>query len=631
GGIATLQMAVLVSDAGFAPLTWGLYLLIGAALSGLGWRFDPLRPGTLVAAGLGLWLLVIWPDPEPGFYAMVAAGHVAIFALVPLAHHARGRAGLLDLAQLAAVSTIMAIAVYARFGRWDADTYEPLLALAIAALALIPAAAFALLWKRGEEGRTREVLSVLVPAAALAFGALLLVSPAWLAPAMALPVAIVLLWCEARRDAPALHAAAWAGAASGLIALAVTPDFPAEFTQLGDLARPVDPLRAVLRWAAAAAPFAALAIIARPAPSRAVAEVLGVVLGYGLLAQVLPSGALAWTAAAAAIGLFIALRQRIAAWVSALAIAAGWSLVPLAIWMTGGLLALAGEPFMVSAAAGPMDLALRIAPLIAGLAVVLAKGQDLRIEARAGVLAALGVIGTIAVHSLYKQVFAITSLFQFEHYGMGERSIWQAALVAAAYGTGQNLPAALRRPVSLGLAAAALAHFAVFTLLLHNPLWSVQHVGPTPVANWLTLAYLAAMASLWIARDHWPEAPPAARIATDAAMMGLIALLAFSLLRQMFAGSVLTSRGIDQTESLLISLLGIVLALAFLWWGSWRASRSWRIGSLVLMLVAVIKVFLIDAAGLEGLLRIASFMALGFSLIGIGWVYTRQLSRTRSG
>ena len=56
------------------------------------------------------------------------------------------------------------------------------------------------------------------------------------------------------------------------------------------------------------------------------------------------------------------------------------------------------------------------------------------------------------------------------------------------------------------------------------------------------------------------------------------------------------------------------------------SKRSWRIGSLVLMLAAVIKVFLVDAAGLEGLLRVASFMALGFSLIGIGWVYTRQLT-----
>jgi uncharacterized membrane protein len=46
---------------------------------------------------------------------------------------------------------------------------------------------------------------------------------------------------------------------------------------------------------------------------------------------------------------------------------------------------------------------------------------------------------------------------------------------------------------------------------------------------------------------------------------------------------------------------------------------------LVLMLGAVGKVFLFDAAGLDGLLRIASFAALGFSLIGVGWLYSRYL------
>ena len=73
-----------------------------------------------------------------------------------------------------------------------------------------------------------------------------------------------------------------------------------------------------------------------------------------------------------------------------------------------------------------------------------------------------------------------------------------------------------------------------------------------------------------------------------------------------------------------------MLALGFLAWGSVKHTRSWRIGSLVLMLVAVAKVFLIDAAGLDGLLRIASFMALGFSLIGIGWFYSKQLTRDRT-
>ncbi len=43
------------------------------------------------------------------------------------------------------------------------------------------------------------------------------------------------------------------------------------------------------------------------------------------------------------------------------------------------------------------------------------------------------------------------------------------------------------------------------------------------------------------------------------------------------------------------------------------------------MIAAVGKVFMFDASGLEGLTRIASFFALGVSLIGIGWLYARHL------
>jgi uncharacterized membrane protein len=69
----------------------------------------------------------------------------------------------------------------------------------------------------------------------------------------------------------------------------------------------------------------------------------------------------------------------------------------------------------------------------------------------------------------------------------------------------------------------------------------------------------------------------------------------------------------------------IALAIGYLVWGIRSGQRAWRIGSLLLMLVAVAKVFLLDASGLEGLLRIVSFLALGFSLIGIGWLYSRYL------
>jgi uncharacterized membrane protein len=69
--------------------------------------------------------------------------------------------------------------------------------------------------------------------------------------------------------------------------------------------------------------------------------------------------------------------------------------------------------------------------------------------------------------------------------------------------------------------------------------------------------------------------------------------------------------------------LTILLAIAFLLWGIRKGLRDWRLTSLVLMLGVAGKVFLMDASGLQGLLRIASFLALGFSLIGIGWLHNR--------
>jgi uncharacterized membrane protein len=82
-------------------------------------------------------------------------------------------------------------------------------------------------------------------------------------------------------------------------------------------------------------------------------------------------------------------------------------------------------------------------------------------------------------------------------------------------------------------------------------------------------------------------------------------------------------------EDILRSILAIALAVGFLLWGIARQQRDWRIASLALMLAAVGKVFLFDASGLEGVTRIASFVALGLSLIGIGWLYARYVGADR--
>jgi uncharacterized membrane protein len=44
---------------------------------------------------------------------------------------------------------------------------------------------------------------------------------------------------------------------------------------------------------------------------------------------------------------------------------------------------------------------------------------------------------------------------------------------------------------------------------------------------------------------------------------------------------------------------------------------------MVLVCIVVAKVFLIDMAGLQGLLRVVSFLGLGAALLGLGYAYRR--------
>ncbi len=72
-------------------------------------------------------------------------------------------------------------------------------------------------------------------------------------------------------------------------------------------------------------------------------------------------------------------------------------------------------------------------------------------------------------------------------------------------------------------------------------------------------------------------------------------------------------------------LLGIMLFLVGLGFNS----RSFRLGSMFVIVVTVLKVFLIDMSALEGLLRALSFVGLGAVLMGMGFVYQRYLVPTK--
>ncbi|MGD0722792.1 MAG: DUF2339 domain-containing protein, partial [Roseiarcus sp.] len=73
------------------------------------------------------------------------------------------------------------------------------------------------------------------------------------------------------------------------------------------------------------------------------------------------------------------------------------------------------------------------------------------------------------------------------------------------------------------------------------------------------------------------------------------------------------------------SALWLTLGLLALAYGVVARSKPARLASAALVALTVLKVFLLDLAGLEGVLRALSFLGLGGALIGIGLVYQKLI------
>jgi uncharacterized membrane protein len=626
---AAAQMAALVATGGFTLLHWGLFGLISIAIVWLSRREEAFERLPAVGVALALLLLGVWPDAAPAHFALVLIAAALVYGGSALQALWRPKGGLVEAGQIAALSLGGTFLAALHFHRTDGTADLALAGTALAAAAF-PAAAALLGWRQPER-KDDARFSLLVATAAL----LAAVAASFAIPIATLPLALaaiagaLLLLGLAAEDAR-LEPAAWAGAAAATACFAGAPGFEVEAQRLIGLGQPVGTMMALLRWAGLACAALVFARFARLEGARDGAQAAAAAFAYGAAAQIVPADHVSLVAPAALLALAFAGRafaaeRLLPAMTVALAVALGWAALPLLQWSGAALPSLAGDPLLAFELPALRDTLQRLlAPALLIAAAAWAARRHVGPEAKRAAVAAALVLGSVAVHSLFKRVFGLETV-DFVGQGLAERSLWEALLLgaaAAAWKLGS-------RPAALAFGAAALVHLGWYSLVLHNPLWAEQAVGPLPVVNLLLWAYGLPLALMALAGRIEPGLFPRFERPRAVLQMLLVVLLAFSTLRQLVHGSILVVPGLSQGEDIARSILAVALAIGFLLWGMRTRSRAWRIGSLVLMLGAVAKVFLLDASGLEGLMRIASFVALGFSLIGIGWLYSRSLSGDR--
>ncbi|WP_170416788.1 DUF2339 domain-containing protein [Ruegeria atlantica] len=157
-----------------------------------------------------------------------------------------------------------------------------------------------------------------------------------------------------------------------------------------------------------------------------------------------------------------------------------------------------------------------------------------------------------------------------------------------------------------------------------NPLLNAQAdpVLGLPVLNTLAIAYLLpaivlALSAAWLPALHprWKQVCLGLATALGAVWLGLTIRHVWQGASGMYEGN-----GVSQPELYTYTMALLVIGAALFYQSLARRSDMMRKAGLAVIGLAVAKVFLVDIAGLGGLIRVFSLLALGLALAGLAWL-----------
>ena len=249
--------------------------------------------------------------------------------------------------------------------------------------------------------------------------------------------------------------------------------------------------------------------------------------------------------------------------------------------------------------------------------------QRLRRAVQAGAALLTFVMVTLEVRILFRpdSMDALDAAFL-------ERSVY--VVVWGAFALAALWIARLRHdPVALwswrlsgGLALGTVMLVQVFAA---NPIGLHADVGTLPIFNGLLLAYALPALMVFLAR-RWTDIERSGGL--DLLLEASVSLLAlvyisFEVRHAFDPGFEPPGFAAEGLELYAYSIVWLLFGVALLALGFWRNVAALRHAGMILVCLVVAKVFLIDMAGLKGLLRVVSFLGLGAALLGLGYAYRR--------
>jgi uncharacterized membrane protein len=178
--------------------------------------------------------------------------------------------------------------------------------------------------------------------------------------------------------------------------------------------------------------------------------------------------------------------------------------------------------------------------------------------------------------------------------------------------------------------ALAFATIVFGLIWRENPMRTGDPVGG-PFFNYILIGYgIPAVLMAVLARIIRYTRPQ--RFYVIAAVTAIVLAMIYLTLevRTLFHGPVLTAPFMSDAEDYTYSAVWLGFGVALLLVGIALKSQPARLASAAVVILDIMKVFLHDLAGVQGIYRALSFIGLGLVLIGIGWLYQRLLFPRRA-
>jgi uncharacterized membrane protein len=168
--------------------------------------------------------------------------------------------------------------------------------------------------------------------------------------------------------------------------------------------------------------------------------------------------------------------------------------------------------------------------------------------------------------------------------------------------------------------------------IIANPFLFDRAIVGAPIFNTALYVYGGNIAIFaWVARWLFEKEPAQSSGFYMAILLCLLALIdgfigVTALNRHLFQGEIISfgrNMPMSDAEMYGYSLAWLIYGGLLLAASLWTRRAPLRHASAGVTLIAILKVFLVDASDLTGLYRVASFLGLGIILVGFGYLYQR--------